>query len=144
MMAFVPSEVADRATFDAIFRLLDGASRDVIGPTEARVLVIPIRFEGGGVIGGLWAVSAFRWLHLEMLFVPESMRGQGVGSALMAAAATEARSRGCLGVYVDTLSFQATSFYEKLGFTVFGMLDDCPPGHQRLFLQKRLVPKEQS
>jgi GNAT superfamily N-acetyltransferase len=75
-----------------------------------------------------------------MLFVPESMRGRGVGTALLAAAETEARSRNCLGISVDTLSFQAAPFYEKLGFSIFGVLDDCPPGHRRLFFQKRLVP----
>jgi hypothetical protein len=73
-MQFLPSDSAERSTFEAIFQLLDGASRDVIGPAEPRLLVIPIRHDGGDVIGGLWAVSLFRWLHLEMLFVPEPMR----------------------------------------------------------------------
>jgi GNAT superfamily N-acetyltransferase len=139
-MQFLPSDSAERSTFEAIFQLLDGASREVIGPAEPRLLVIPIRHDGGYVIGGLWAVSLFRWLHLEMLFVPESMRGQGVGTALVASAETEARSRGCLGIYVDALSFQANRFYEKMGFSIFGVLDDCPPGYRRLFFQKRLVP----
>jgi GNAT superfamily N-acetyltransferase len=139
-MPFVPSDTADRSTFDAIFQALDSASRDVIGPAEPRLLVIPIQQDKGPVIGGLWAVSLFRWLHLEMLFVPETMRGRGVGSALMAAAEAEARLRGCLGMFVDALSFQAAPFYEKMGFSTFGMLEDCPPGHRRMFFQKRLLP----
>jgi GNAT superfamily N-acetyltransferase len=139
-MPFVPSDTAERDTFDAIFQALDSASRDVIGPAEPRLLVIPIRQDKGAVIGGLWAVSLFRWLHLEMLFVPEAMRGRGVGSALLAAAEAEARLRGCLGMFVDALSFQAAPFYEKMGFSTFGMLEDCPPGHRRLFFQKRLLP----
>lgn len=139
-MPLVPSDTAERGTFEAIFHALDGASSNVIGRAEPRLLVIPIRRDGGDVIGGLWAVSLFRWLHLEMLFVPEPMRGRGVGSALVASAETEARSRGCLGIYVDTFSFQAAPFYEKAGFSTFGVLDDCPPGHRRLFLHKRLLP----
>lgn len=139
-MNFVSSDTAERSTFDAIFQALDTDSRDSIGPTTSRLLVIPLRSEQGGVIGGLWAVSVFRWLHLEMLFVPLTLRGRGVGSALMASAEAEAQSRGCLGIYVDTLSFQAMPFYEKMGFSTFGVLDDCPPGHRRLFLQKRLLP----
>jgi GNAT superfamily N-acetyltransferase len=91
--------------------------------------------------GGLWAISLFGWMHVEMLLVPESMRGQGVGSSLMALAEAEAQRRGCLGIYVDTFSFQAGSFYEKMGFSQFGTLDDCPPGYARIFFQKRLVPK---
>jgi GNAT superfamily N-acetyltransferase len=137
---FVPSDTAERSTFEAIFQALDGASRDVIGPSTPRLLVIPIHDGAGDVVGGLWAISVFRWLHLEMLFVPAAMRGLGVGSALVGAAETEARSRGCLGIYVDTFSFQAAPFYEKMGFSTFGVLDDCPPGHRRLFLHKRLHP----
>lgn len=139
-MDFVPSDIAERSTFDAIFQALDTASREVIGRAQPRLLVIPIRQEKGPVIGGLWAVSLFRWLHLEMLFVPEGMRGKGIGSALLASAETEARHRSCLGMFVDAFSFQAVPFYEKMGFSSFGVLEDCPPGHRRLFFQKRLAP----
>ena len=139
-MEFAPSDTAELGTFEAIFHALDGASSGVIGPAKPRLLVIPIRDSADIVTGGLWGVTMFEWLLLEMLFVPESMRGQGVGSALIASAEAEARSRGCLGVHVDTLSFQAAPFYKKLGYSQFGALDDCPPGHRRLFLQKRLTP----
>jgi GNAT superfamily N-acetyltransferase len=139
LMAFAVSDTAERSVFESIFTALDGASREVIGPAEPRLLVIPIRGDSGIVTGGLWGVTLFRWLEVEMLFIPRPMRGQGVGSALMAAAETEARARGCLGVRVDAFSFQAGQFYEKIGFSLFGALEDCPPGHQRLFFHKRLT-----
>jgi len=50
----------------------------------------------------------------------------------------EADRRGCIGVWVDTHSFQAPGFYERLGYSPFGVIEDYPPGHSRLFLQKRL------
>jgi len=140
-MDLTPTDAADQGTFEAIYHALDEASRDVIGPAKPRLLVIPIRNEEGGTIGGLWAVSLFQWMHVEMLLVPEPMRGQRVGSSLMTLAESEAVNRGCLGMYIDTFSFQAGPFYEKMGFSQFGVLDDCPPGHRRLFFQKRLVPK---
>jgi GNAT superfamily N-acetyltransferase len=140
-MELALSDSAEPGTFEAIFHGLDEASRGVIGSAAPRLLVIPIRDDAGSTVGGLWAVSLFRWLHVEMMLVPEQMRGRGIGSALMVAAESEARSRGCLGMYVDTFSFQAGPFYEKMGFSQFGVLDDCPPGHRRLFLQKRLAPK---
>jgi hypothetical protein len=40
---------------------------------------------------------------------------------------------------LDTFSFQARGFYEKLGYCVFGTLDDYPPGHSRFYLTKRLA-----
>src|ERR1700753_3133792 len=109
LMEFVASDIAERGTFQAIFQGLDGASSAVIGPADPRLLVVPVRDDAGAVVGGLWAVSVFRWLHLQMLFVPPAMRGRGVGCALLAAAETEARRRDCLGIYVDVLSFQAVA-----------------------------------
>jgi hypothetical protein len=43
-------------------------------------------------------------------------------------------------VWLDTYSFQARGFYERLGYTVFGTINDYPPGHSRFFLTKTLSP----
>jgi hypothetical protein len=51
-----------------------------------------------------------------------------------------AAARGCVGVWLDTFSFQARPFYERLGYSVFGTLEDNPRGGARFFMQKRLVP----
>jgi GNAT superfamily N-acetyltransferase len=138
-MSLIASDTAERSVFEAIFNALDRSSRDVIGPVSPRLLVIPILNGAGDVAGGFWGVTLFRWLEIEMLFVPEAMRGRGLGSALMTTAEAEARGRGCLGIRVDTFSFQAGPFYRKMGFSLFGALDDCPPGYQRMFFQKRLT-----
>jgi GNAT superfamily N-acetyltransferase len=124
-------------TFEAIYAALDNCSRPVIGPAQPRLLTIPIHDDNGAVAGGLWGYTLFGWLHVQMLFVPECLRNRGVGAALMAAAEQEARARGCHGAHVDTFSFQAVRFYQKLGFIQFGALDNCPPGHARLFFCKR-------
>ena len=136
---FAVSDTPDAGTFEAIFEALEATSRPLVGPARPRLLVIPIRDDNGMVAGGLWGHTVFAWLHVQMLVVPEKLRGLGIGSALMAAAEAAARERGCLGVYVDTFSFQAVPFYRKLGFTPFGVLDDFPPGHHRVFFRKRLI-----
>jgi GNAT superfamily N-acetyltransferase len=123
--------------FEAMYAALEANSLAVIGPAQPRLLVIPIRDDKGSVAGGFWGCTLFGWLHVQMLFVPESLRRLGVGAALMASAETEARKRGCRGACVDTFSFQAAPFYQKIGFTLFGKLDDCPPGHDRLYFHKR-------
>jgi GNAT superfamily N-acetyltransferase len=134
---FVASEVPDAGTFEAIYAALDASSRPMVGPAAPRLLVIPIRDDGGLVVGGFWGCTSFQWLYVQMLFVPEALRGLGVGSALMASAEAAARGRGCRGAYVDVFSFQAGPFYEKLGYTLFGVLDDFPPGYDRLYLRKQ-------
>lgn len=137
-MVLTAVDTAGRSVFDGIFSALDAASRPVIGPARPRLLVIPIHDALGAVGGGLWGTTLFGWFGIEMLVVPFSMRQQGIGSALLATAEAEARARGCIGACVDTLSFQAGPFYLKRGYSLFGSLEDCPPGHRRLFFQKRL------
>jgi predicted GNAT family acetyltransferase len=127
-------------TFDAIFRALDACSQDLIGPMRPQLLAIPLNDNDGVVVGGFWGCTLFQWLHVQLLFIPESLRGRGVGSALMATAETEARKRGCIGAHVTSFSFQATPFYEKLGYTWFGQLDDYPPGHNLVYLRKQFEP----
>ena len=90
------------------------------------------------VIGGLHGRILYRWLFIELLVIPEQTRGQRMGSQLMDMAESFARERNCVGVWLDTFDFQAPDFYRKHGYQEFGRLDDYPPGHQRLFFQKRL------
>jgi len=130
-------DIAPPGVFDSIFQALDASSQPVIGAAKPRLLVIPLHDQGGSVVGGLWAHTLFDWLHIEMLVVPETRRFQGIGSALLATAETEARKRGCIGALVDTFSFQAAAFYRKNGFRQYADLDDCPRGHERLYLLKR-------
>jgi GNAT superfamily N-acetyltransferase len=78
----------------------------------------------------------FDHLRIDRLVVAEAMRGTGLGRQTMSLAEDEAQRRGCRGAWLDTYSFQARRFYERLGYTVFGTLADYPPGHSRIFLSK--------
>ncbi|HTW48838.1 MAG TPA: GNAT family N-acetyltransferase [Acidobacteriaceae bacterium] len=107
---------------------------------DGRPLVISVTHpESGEVLGGLFGATAYGYLHVDMLFVPESLRGSGLGSRLMQQAEDEAVRRGCHGSYLDTFDFQARGFYERIGYAVFGQIDDMPRGHIRFFLRKTLA-----
>ena len=109
------------------------------GPEGTRRLAVllsePTR---GEIVGGLWGTTSFRHLFVELIFIPEAMRRGGIGREIIRQAEEEAARRGCVGVWLDTFSFQARGFYEKLGYSIFGMLEDYPPGHQRYFMTKSL------
>lgn len=92
----------------------------------------------GTIRGGLLGETGWNWLYVEILWIDEAYRGQGYGSALLAAAEKEAQNRGCSSVYLDTFDFQALPFYQQQGYSVFGVLENYPPGSRRSFLQKRL------
>ncbi len=92
------------------------------------------------IVGGLCAVTYWRWMFVELLIVPPVLRGQGLGSDLLRQAEAAARERDCLGIWLDTFSFQAPGFYEKHGFERFGQIDRYPPGQSRIFYRKSLEP----
>jgi GNAT superfamily N-acetyltransferase len=95
------------------------------------------RDEAGKVVGGMLGHPA-SWLYIDYLWLQDDQRGSGLGSQLIALAEDEARRRGCIGLFLYTYSFQAPGFYEKQGFERMGVLEDCPPGHQRIYLKKHL------
>jgi len=127
-------------TRDAILEPLVAFNRKAVGPQKKyRVVAIPIEDpKTGQVIGGLWGEIWYRWLFVELLFIPEKMRRSDLGTRLIKLAEREARAYGCVGIWLDTFSFQAKPFYNKLGFREFGMIKGFPPGHSRHYLCKRL------
>ncbi len=106
-------------------------------PANHHPLAILIKDAEGAVLGGLTGFSRYDWLFIEFFFIPETLRGNGLGRTLMRQAEQIARARNLTGIWLDTFSFQARPFYEKLGFMVFGELEDHPRGISQFWLQKR-------
>ena len=95
--------------------------------------------ENGEVVAGIVA-EIYCWgiLHINILWVKEECRGRGYATALMNYAEETAIKAGGKISHLDTFDFQARGLYEKLGYTVFGVLEDCPEGHCRYYMSKKL------
>lgn len=140
-------ELVERPTPAIREIILDGLrdfNRTVLSP-ENRIedLAVAIRAPGNGdVVGGLWGRTGWGWLTIELIFVPESLRGEGIATRLIALAEDEARARGCHAAWLDTLNPKALTLYERLGYRRFGELKDFPVGGSRHFLQKSLAASD--
>ena len=110
-----------------------------IGDTVIEPVNVFLRDGSGQIVGGLTGHIAWRWVYVAILWVSEVHRGQGHGAALLAAAEEFGRSRGCVGVHLDTLEHQARPFYERHGYELFGTLEGYPPGSRHFHLAKRLA-----
>src|SRR6516162_5303326 len=102
-----------------------------LGAPDYKTVVLVIERDGE-LIGGLSGYSLYGWLCVEVLWVAEPERRQGLGRALMSEVEALALKRRCAGIYLDTFDFQAPGFYEKLGYRKYGQLSNWPGGHQRL------------
>lgn len=141
MSALPPIELSDPPDPDAwpaLLGLLARHNEPFIGPHDPRPLALVVRDAESRIAGGLWGRTLYSWLSVFLLIVPADRRGVGLGTALLRRAEAEAASRGCVGVMLDTFSFQARPFYEKQGYRPFGELDGFPPGHRMILLHKRL------
>ena len=123
---------------DQILKPLRAFNESRVGPIKAEGLAIVLRDDSGEITGGLWGTSAAGWLFVDLLVVPEALRGQGLGTQMLKQAEDIARKRNCTGLWLHTGTFQAPGFYEKRGFTAFGAIPDYPPGHNTIYYMKRL------
>jgi GNAT superfamily N-acetyltransferase len=120
-----------------IGRRLYEFNRQIAGEDHHRLLAVFLRDETGTLVAGLTGGTFWGWLVIDLLWVGEVLRGQGIGGRLLEAAEQEAIRRGCTGAFLDTLDFQAPAFYRERGYAVFGVLPGLPPGHTRYYLAKR-------
>lgn len=118
---------------------LESYNREKVEFHAYQHLNIFVRNEENQIIGGLLGGTFWNWCHVDILWLDESIRHGGYGSQLLQMAEEEAVRRGCIAIFLDTMSFQAPEFYKKQGYVEWGRLDDFPIGSQRIFLQKRLT-----
>lgn len=127
---------------DAAWGIIGGGlhefNRAQAGNENGQRICFALRGPGQEILGGVLGAIYWDWFYIDLMWIPEQLRGRGYGHRLLALAEEEARKQGARHVFLDTFSFQAPDFYRRHGYQVFGELQDFPPGHQRYFLTKQL------
>jgi GNAT superfamily N-acetyltransferase len=90
------------------------------------------------VLGGLTGRTSLGLLFIDVFFLPEDLRGGGLGSRILRMAEDEAKRRGCTAAMLVTISFQAPGFYKRNGWAIFGEIES-KPGISRVFMTKALT-----
>lgn len=110
--------------------LADGRGMSIRADDETGVLV-------AGLTGWTWGECGY----VDVLWVAESHRRQGIGTQLMDTAEAQAAARGCTSMVLSTHSFQAPDFYRRRGYVEVGNTPDYPKGHSQIHLHKALDPR---
>jgi len=124
---------------DLISRKLDEYNDSVTGQPDNAVLDVLITDPSTHeVVGGLVGRTSLGLFFINLVYVPEHLRGSGVGSAVLRQAEAEAKRRGCGRAVLFTITFQAPEFYRKHGYEVFGEVPCEPEGTSRIYMVKAL------
>ncbi len=118
-------------------RILECDCLQTVPPTYIEIYaeVKPQKLVGGLISYIDWG----RWLYIDIIWVDANYRKQGIGKYLIASAEQKAKNQGIKRARLYTFDFQALSFYKKLGYTVYGELEDFPEGHTAYYLKKVLI-----
>ncbi|MGI2106537.1 GNAT family N-acetyltransferase [Shewanella frigidimarina] len=108
-----------------------------LGNETTLPLTIVARSDEGNVVGGVAGRTIYKNFLINVVWVDDQYRGKGLGRELMQIAEFEAIKRGCLIAQLDTLDFQAPTFYQGLGFNVIGTVPKFSGSPARYFMMKQ-------
>jgi GNAT superfamily N-acetyltransferase len=94
----------------------------------------------GETLGGMIGRTSYGLLFIDLVYLPETMRGQDIGSRLLQMMEQEGVTRGCKSAFLLTITYQAPGFYARHGWTEFGRIACEPAGAARVFMTKTLIP----
>jgi ribosomal protein S18 acetylase RimI-like enzyme len=99
-----------------------------------------LRNEEGEIIAGITGKINWYSLHIDFLWVDESLRGKGYGKKLLDNIEKTALENKCRLIQLDTFSFQAPGFYQKCDYKIVGIIDGHPnKDHKQYYLEKKLI-----
>lgn len=135
----VVTDVVSPEVDQAIGGGLNSFNDAVTGISDRRLLAVVVKDAASGEpVGGAMGRTSLGLLFLDLFFLPEALRGSGLGRQVLRAFEEEGRRRGCRSAMLYTISFQAPRFYERNGWCRFGEIPCDPPGTSRIFMTKDL------
>ncbi len=130
--------IASKTLSDGIVRY-NRASVPDLEPNEAEVkFFVYAKNAKNQVTGGIRATCYWNTLHIELLWLSEECRGEGIGKRLIESAENFAKTHNCEKAFVETTSWQAKPFYEKNGYVLLASFNGRPKGHSTHYLTKDL------
>ena len=135
------TDKVDQKSYDRVVELLveynKSKSEQFVNDINKPIEII-VRDDNYEIIGGLYGRSIWGTLEIKTFVVKPENRNSGIGKKLILEAEKEAIKRNCRFISLDTFSFQAPEFYEKLGFEKIGTETDFPKGFEKYYYRKSI------
>jgi GNAT superfamily N-acetyltransferase len=134
----VVEDAPDPADLALLEERVAAAASAAAGSDDYQEFGIFVRDDDEQVVAGISGIVWGGYCELLAMWVDESLRGRGLGRALMAAAEAEARRRGCALVVFQAYDLLARGLYERLGYETAGVIEGCPAGSAARWFRKNL------
>lgn len=109
------------------------------GHDEKGDAVAFVVMEGACLAGAVVVECFWQALHIKYVYVDEQYRSHGLGTRLMQRALAYGLEQNCPFAFVETLSFQALEFYQKMGFELDFTRTGYAHGTSFHYLSKKLM-----
>jgi GNAT superfamily N-acetyltransferase len=130
-----PSE-KDRIELSQRFQEFINSKVPLPDESEDKRFIINVRDRENGLVAGVLANAYWDGLEIDILWVAENYRKNGLGAELLEKAEQYGKEQGSVISFLKTV--EAKDFYEKYGYQVFGVLEDRPIGSLLYHMKKRL------
>jgi GNAT superfamily N-acetyltransferase len=104
--------------------------------SEDKIFMVIARDETNTLVGGVLANCYWDGLEIDILWVDDSGRERGLGRKLLEKAEIFGIENNAVISFLKTV--EAKGFYEKMGYQVYGVLEDRPIGTLLYHMKKRL------
>jgi ribosomal protein S18 acetylase RimI-like enzyme len=130
----------EREEIDTVIEGLRHFNSPYLGKQKSTHFAVYLRDEKNQVVGGVlaWMRPGIQLLYIDSIWISKPVRNKGYGNQLMLVAEAEGKKHGCTHAQVDTLSFQAEPFYQKLGYERIGVVEKHYGPHDSIFMRKEL------
>jgi len=102
---------------------LSNYNNTVAGDSKLHPIAVCANDADDLTVGAIYGWLQWGWLFIDLLWVDESARQQGIGSELLQQLEQAAIKRGVSRAYLDTGDFQAPAFYQKHGYEIFSEME---------------------
>lgn len=113
-------------------------NEESVAQGAAYPFAIFVRSKECRIIAGCNGSIIFGSIYTDQLWVDPNLRKRGAGKKLMEAVHEYGKKHGCTISTVTTMSFQAPSFYKKLGYKIDFSREGYNKGASCIFMSKKL------
>lgn len=135
----VAPEPDQKLAYEAVLDGLRLYNERFLGPSRKKDLAVLAKDEDGRIVGGATGHVYNRRLFIDLLWVNEGHRGQGIGSRVVRGMESEGCLLGATRALLDTFTFQAAPFYEKNGYREVARIPRFFGEYDRIYMGKDVL-----